>query len=67
MTNDEIFSKHQKIRDGVKVAIARAIERHRRLGESIAVWKDGEVVVLSADRIPPLQNEDSQPQEYRHE
>nr|WP_238718445.1 hypothetical protein [Petrachloros mirabilis] len=48
-------SKHQQIRAGVKAAIFEAIERHRRLGESIAIWKDGQVVVLTADQIPAVQ------------
>lgn len=39
---------------GVKVAIAKAIERHRRLGESISIWQDGQVVTLTAEQIPPL-------------
>jgi hypothetical protein len=39
---------------GVKLAIARAIERHRRLGESISIWQDGKGVTLTADQIPPL-------------
>jgi hypothetical protein len=33
-------------------AIAQALERHRRLGQSIAVWRDGKVVILEADQIP---------------
>ncbi|NET88390.1 MAG: hypothetical protein F6K45_09895 [Kamptonema sp. SIO1D9] len=45
---------HQKIDAGVKSAIAKAIERHRRLGESISIWQDGKVVTLTADQIPPL-------------
>ncbi len=45
---------HQKIDAGVKMAIARAIEKHRRLGQSISIWQDGKVVTLSADEIPPL-------------
>ncbi len=45
---------HQKIDAGVKAAIAKAIERHRRLGESISIWQDGQVVTLTADQIPPL-------------
>jgi hypothetical protein len=44
-----------QINAGVEAAIAQAIERHRKLGESIAVWQDGKVVVLAADQIPPLQ------------
>lgn len=47
---------HQKIAEGARVAVAEALERHRKLGESIAVWKDGKVVVLSAEQIP-LRNE----------
>ncbi|ACB54622.1 unknown (plasmid) [Crocosphaera subtropica ATCC 51142] len=39
---------------GVKTAISKAIERHRRLGESISILKDGKVVTLNADQIPPL-------------
>jgi hypothetical protein len=38
---------------GVRAAIADALERHRRLGESISVFKDGQIVTLTADRIPP--------------
>ncbi len=39
---------------GVKLAIAKAIEKHRLLGESISIWQDGKVVTLTADQIPPL-------------
>lgn len=34
-------------------AVAEAIERHRRLGESIVIWRDGQIVTLTADEIPP--------------
>ncbi|MBV9387367.1 MAG: hypothetical protein JOZ78_13170 [Chroococcidiopsidaceae cyanobacterium CP_BM_ER_R8_30] len=47
-----------KINAGVQEAIAKALERHRRLGESIAVWRDGKVVVLSAEQIPRMENEE---------
>jgi uncharacterized protein (DUF2249 family) len=43
----------EQIDAGVKAAIAEAIERHRRLGESISILKDGEIVTLTADQIPP--------------
>ncbi|WP_293334130.1 hypothetical protein [Microcoleus sp. CAWBG58] len=46
-----------KINVGVKAAVAAAIERHRKLGESIAVWQDGKVVILTADRISPISDE----------
>ena len=38
----------------MKIAIAKAIEKHRRLGESISIWQDGKVITLTADQIPPL-------------
>lgn len=47
---------------GVKQAVAKAIERHRRLGEAIAIWEDGKVAVIPADRIAP-QNLESSPVE----
>jgi len=43
----------EQIDAGVKAAIAEAIERHRRLGESISILKDGKIVTLTADQIPP--------------
>lgn len=38
--------------EGVKESVARALERHKRLGESVAVWKDGKVVMLKPSEIP---------------
>jgi len=39
-------------RDNLNRAIAKGLDCDRRLGESIAVWQDGKVVILSADQIP---------------
>ena len=38
--------------EGVKEAVARALERHKKLGEPVAVWKDGKVVMLKPSQIP---------------
>ena len=46
----------------MKLAIAEAIEKHRKLGESISVWQDGKIVTLT-DQIPPLEPEKSHLQE----
>jgi hypothetical protein len=43
----------EQIDRGVKEAVAEAIERHRRLGESISILKDDKVITLTADQIPP--------------
>jgi uncharacterized protein (DUF2249 family) len=51
-TQHSLTETHQKIDTGVKAAIAEAIERHRKLGESISIWQDGKVVTLTADQIP---------------
>lgn len=53
MSKDDIKNRRQTILKGVGVAIAQALERHRKLGQSIAVWQDGKVVILEADQIPP--------------
>ncbi len=54
MDNQEMAILHRQIEQGVKVAVAQALERHRKLGESIAVWRDGQVVTLPADQIPVM-------------
>ncbi len=36
----------------IENAIWNALTRHKKLGESVAVWQDGHVVVLSAEDIP---------------
>ena len=56
MDNQEMTILHRKIEQGVTIAIAQALERHRKLGESIAVWQDGKVVTLTADQIPAVNN-----------
>ena len=47
MTEPPLTELHQKIDAGVKVAVAEAIERHRRLGQSISFLKDGQVAFVT--------------------
>ncbi|MDV2996109.1 MAG: hypothetical protein N4J56_005763 [Chroococcidiopsis sp. SAG 2025] len=54
MTEEEMKQMHEKIDTGVKAAIAAAIEKHRKLGESISIIQDGKVVTLTADEIPAI-------------
>ncbi|WP_009631201.1 hypothetical protein [Synechocystis sp. PCC 7509] len=64
--NEPYLTKlHQKIDADVKLAIAEAIEKHRKLGQSISIWQDGKVVTLTADQIPPLEPDKSQIQESK--
>ncbi len=60
MNEQPLSELHQKIDAGVKLAIAEAIEKHRKLGQSISIWQDGKVVTLTADQIPPLKPDKSQ-------
>ncbi|MBE9192499.1 hypothetical protein IQ230_19525 [Gloeocapsopsis crepidinum LEGE 06123] len=52
------MNEHQrlssKITPAIQARIAQAIERHRKLGESIAIWRDGKVVILEAAQIPKM-------------
>jgi len=41
------------IERAIEAANARTIERHRRLNLPLAVWRDGRVVVASADELYP--------------
>ncbi|MEP0886165.1 hypothetical protein NDI49_32020 [Trichocoleus sp. ST-U3] len=43
-----------KIDAGVKAAITQAIEKHRKLGQSISLWRDGKVVTLTAEQISTI-------------
>ena len=60
MNKPYLTKLHQKIDADVKLAIAEAIEKHRKLGQSISIWQDGKIVTLTADQIPPLELEKSQ-------
>ncbi len=57
MTEEEMKKLHSKIDAGVKAAIAAAIERHRKLGESISIMREGKVVTLTPDEITAIQNQ----------
>lgn len=42
----------QEIEDVFRHAVRDAMLKHKKLGQSVAVWQEGQVVVLSADEIP---------------
>ena len=49
---DDYVSKHAiKIGQVLKQAVNEALLRHRRLGNSVAVWKDGRVVTIPPEEI----------------
>ncbi|MEH1939775.1 MAG: hypothetical protein V7L01_06080 [Nostoc sp.] len=57
MAEQELELLSSKIDAGVKAAIAAAIERHRKLGQSISIMREGKVVTLTPDEITAIQNQ----------
>jgi hypothetical protein len=45
---------HQKILEGARVAVAEAIETHRRLGQPIVVRREDKPTWIAPQDIPPL-------------
>ena len=38
--------------EAMNLAVAEAIERHRRLGNPVATWRNGQVVWIQPEDIP---------------
>ncbi len=60
MNEPPLTKLHQKIDAEVKLAIAEAIEKHRKLGQSISIGQDGQSNNLTANQIPPLDRDKMQ-------
>ena len=41
----------KKIEQALRKAVADAIARHKLLGQSIAIWKNGKVIIVPANKI----------------
>ena len=50
-TNREREINSSEIQKVMERAVWQAVLRHKKLGESIAVWQGGRVVTLSAEEI----------------
>jgi hypothetical protein len=48
---DRVFQSDTAVSEALRVAVAEALERHKRAGKPIAVWRDGKVVWVAADDI----------------
>jgi hypothetical protein len=49
MTLEERLKEHVQIRAGLHVAIAEAIEEHRRAGREVAIWRNGKVLRVTVE------------------
>jgi hypothetical protein len=48
-----------RIERALRAAVRDALQRHKRDGDPVAVWRDGRVVWLSPDQIPTAGDESS--------
>jgi predicted ABC-type ATPase len=51
------FQSTEPLQKALSRATNKALERHKRLGESVAVWQDGKVVILKAKDIPDFSDD----------
>jgi len=50
-TIDEILREGTEVDRAAREGVRRALLRHKLLGESIAVWRDGKMVEIPPDQI----------------
>ncbi len=52
ITEDLFFTYGKEIEGVFRQGVREALLRHKKLGQSVAVWRDGKVVILSPEEIP---------------
>ena len=50
----------ERIERALRTAVRDALQRHKRDGDPVAVWREGRVVWLPPDEIPTLVDESSE-------
>ena len=55
MSRDTQIDYLKRMEIGVRRGVSRALDRHKKLGEPIVIWKDGKVVEIPPEKIevPP--------------
>lgn len=53
---DSRFSSDEVVDPLIRTAMRRAVAEHKRRGNPIAIWKDGRVVQIPPEEIPPLED-----------
>jgi hypothetical protein len=49
-----------RIERALRAAVRDALQRHKRDGDPVAVWREGRVVWLPPDQIPSVSDESSE-------
>ena len=60
ITDDLLIARAEEFEAVFRKAVREALRFHRRLGNPIAAWKDGRVVLIPPEEIPvddPLEEE----------
>lgn len=53
-----LFRDHDRMIEAMDRGVQRALWRHKQLGQSIAIWEDGRVVVIPPEEIDVEKPED---------
>ena len=48
----ELMTRGDEVDRAVQRAVREALIRHKKLGESVAVWRDGKALILPPEEIP---------------
>ena len=49
---EQVLADKAKVENALRAAVRDALARHKKAGNPVAVWRDGEVVWLSPEAIP---------------
>lgn len=49
---DKVFADGRLIDEAIREGVHRALQEHKRAGNSVAVWRDGKVIMLKPEAIP---------------
>ena len=55
------FADDRAVESTLNRAVREALLRHKRLGESIAIWRDGQVVIVPPEEIVVDEEPDGAP------
>ena len=57
----ELFEEGKPIDDALARGVAAALRRHKKLGNTIVVWRDGKIVHIPAEQIEVADTDDASP------
>lgn len=60
MSKRELNPLFQKINQGVKLAIKKEIDKHRKLNQAISIYQDGKIITLRGQEISKILDSNSQ-------